>query len=162
MMRRSLSSRSGRGTAQRSPRERALALLARRDHAAAELASLLARDGHADEEIAQLIVELTQEGVLNDERYAHNFVGYHAARGQGPVRIAAELRQRGIGEGLIDGALRAGPDWRALARKVRRGRFGAASPADWAAKARQSRFLQYRGFSSDDIRAATGADPDME
>jgi regulatory protein len=143
-------------------RQRALTLLARRDYASAELAAQLTRLGPAPEGISELIEALTGEGVLNDERYAHNFVSYHAGRGHGPVRIAAELRQRGVPVPLIEAALAAGPDWRALARKVRLGKFGSASPSGWTQKARQSRFLQYRGFSSDDIRAATGADPDVE
>jgi regulatory protein len=163
MVRRPLSAPRDRSTPEpQTLRARALALLARRDYAAAELALRLARAGHPDEGVAELIEELAQDGVLNDERYAHNFVSYHAARGQGPLRIAAELRQRGVSAPLIEAALGAGPDWRALANQVRRGRFGPQSPASWSDKARQSRFLQYRGFSSDDIRAATGADPDME
>ena len=56
---------------------------------------------------------------------------------------------------LAEAALADGPDWAALARQVRQGRFGARPPADWREKARQARFLQYRGFSSDHIRAAT-------
>jgi regulatory protein len=45
---------------------------------------------------------------------------------------------------------------------VRTAKFGRQPPASWADKARQARFLQYRGFSSDHIRAATGADPDLD
>jgi len=40
---------------------------------------------------------------------------------------------------------------------VRARRFGAEVPADWREKARQARFLQYRGFSADHIRSALGA-----
>jgi regulatory protein len=35
-------------------------------------------------------------------------------------------------------------------------------PESWPEKARQARFLQYRGFSSDHIRAALGADFDSD
>ena len=52
------------------------------------------------------------------------------------------------------------PDWSAIAREVRRRRFGPKAPADWAEKGRQARFLQYRGFSNDHIRSALG--PDLE
>jgi regulatory protein len=41
-------------------------------------------------------------------------------------------------------------------------RFGAEVPQDWPERARQSRFLQYRGFSNDHIASAldgSGADP---
>ncbi len=101
------------------------------------------------------------KGLLSDERYAQNYVAYHAGRGQGPIRIAADLRRRGLAAQLIDAALSGGPDWRALALKVSRAKFGRQPPGSWALKARQARFLLYRGFAADQIRAATGADPEM-
>src|SRR6516164_3059176 len=129
----------------------ATALLARRDFASKELHDKLTQQGFE---------EATVEGLLDDDRYAQNYVAYHAGRGQGPLRIAADLRRRGLAAELIDAALESGPDWKALARKVCRARFGLEPPTSWAQRARQARFLQYRGFSSDHIRAATGADPD--
>jgi regulatory protein len=141
-------------------RAAAVACLARRDYARGELGAKLRAQGFDEGTAAAVVTDLTREGVLDDERYAHNFVAYHAARGQGPVRIALLLRGLGVAEALIEAALGAGPDWRALARKARTARFGARPPADWPETARQARFLQYRGFSSDHIRAATGADPD--
>ena len=108
-----------------------------------------------------VVAELARELILDDGRCAQNYVAYHAGRGQGPVRIAAELRRRGIAADLIDAALATGPDWNALARKVRRAKFG-LPPSSWSQRARQARFLQYRGFSSDHIRAATGAEPDED
>jgi regulatory protein len=62
----------------------------------------------------------------------------------------------------IDAALATGQDWRARAFEVRIRKFGPEAPEDWAERARQARFLQYRGFSSDHIRAATGADFDPD
>jgi len=141
-------------------RAAAIALLARRDFASAELRAKLCTKGFHEGAAAEVIADLTREGLLNEERYAHNYVSYHAGRGHGPIRIAAELRKHGLPEALIDTALASGPDWRALARRARSAKFGHQSPASWAQKARQARFLQYRGFSSDHIRAATGADPD--
>ena len=143
-------------------RAAAVALLARRDFATAELRGKLYSKGFDADIAAAVIAELTAEGVLNDERYAQNYVAYHAARGHGPVRIAAELRRRALAAAVVDAALGGGPDWTALARKARSARFGRQPPAGWAERARQARFLQYRGFSSDHIRAATGADPDVE
>jgi regulatory protein len=112
--------------------------------------------------VASAVAELTGEGVVNDERYAQNYVAYHAARGQGPVRIAAELKGMGLRGEPVAAALASAADWRMLARQARRARFGPAPPADWPEQARQARFLQYRGFSADHIRAATGADADVD
>ena len=138
----------------------ATALLARRDFPSAELHGKLRAKAFDEETAAAAIASLRRQGALNDERCAQNYVAYHAQRGQGPIRIAAELRRRGLAAAVIDAALAGGPDWRALALKVCRAKFGPQPPSSWALKARQARFLQYRGFSSDHIRAATGADPD--
>jgi regulatory protein len=140
----------------------ALALLARRDFASVELRSKLEAHGFDAGTACAVIAALAAQGLLNDVRYAENYVAYHAGRGQGPVRIAAQLRRHGLLPEVIEAALAAGPDWRELARRVCRSKFGPAAPTSWAQKARQARFLQYRGFSSDHIRAATGADPDAD
>ena len=137
-----------------------MALLARRDYACAELREWLCARGFAAAAADAAIEALASEGLLDEQRYAHSYVRLHAGRGQGPIRIAAELRRRGVPEALVEAALAAGPDWHALAQQVCRGRFGAAPPASWPEKARRARFLQYRGFSADHIRAATGADPE--
>jgi regulatory protein len=143
-------------------RAAAMALLARRDHPGGTLRARLATQGFDAGVVDTAVAELAGEGIVNDERYAQNYVAYHAARGQGPVRIAAELKGMGVQAGLIELALPGSLDWRALARQARSARFGPAPPADWPDKARQARFLQYRGFSADHIRAATGADPDVD
>lgn len=149
-----------RCTDAQSVRAAAIACLARRDYASGELRERLRAGGFDEATAAAVIVELSREGTLDDERYAHNYVAYHGGRGQGPVRIAASLRKHGLAEGLIDAALAGGPDWHALARRVRSVKFGQQPPQNWPDKVRQARFLQYRGFSADHIRAATGADPD--
>jgi regulatory protein len=140
----------------------AVALLARRDRASAELSARLIAQGFAPAAAAEALAALTAQGAVNDERYAHNYVAYHAARGQGPVRIAAELRARGLAEALIAAALEGGPDWRSLASAARIRRFGRQPPPSWREKARQARFLQYRGFSADHIRAVTDADSEPD
>ena len=140
----------------------ALRLLAGRDFAPAELRMRLAARGFGAEAVATVLEELTASGALNEARFASNYVGWHAARGQGPVRIGADLRRLGIPDTLIDEVVAAGPDWADVARRVCRGKFGAQEPKGWPEKARRMRFLQYRGFSADHIRAATGADPDTD
>jgi regulatory protein len=143
-------------------RDAAVALLARRDFAGLELRTRLTARGFEPQAAEEAVAQLTAEGVVNDARYACNYVTYHAGRGQGPVRIAAGLRARGLAAADIEAALASGPDWRALANTVRARRFGKASPASWKEKARQARFLQYRGFSADHTRAATGIVPDTD
>jgi regulatory protein len=139
-------------------RAAALALLARRDWLTGELSAKLQSSGCDPQATAAVIAELAAERLLSDARYAERYVASRAERGQGPLRIAADLASLGAPRELIEAAIAAGPDWRTAAGAVRRRKFGAAAPDSWAEKARQARFLQYRGFSSDHIRAATGAD----
>src|SRR5438552_17554518 len=134
----------------------AIGMLACRDYASGELRERLQRKGFNAEVIEVTVADLIGERALDDARYAGNYVSYCAGRGQGPLRIAEELRTLGLTSDLIEMALAAGPDWRALAADIRNRKFGPEPPADWPEKARQARFLQYRGFSSDHIRLALG------
>jgi regulatory protein len=144
----------------RDARLAAVALLARRDFAAGELSARLQQDGYPNEAVAAAIADLTAGRILDDSRFATQFVAYHADRGQGPRRIALELTRRGVAAADIEAAVASGPDWSARAREVRIRRFGLTLPESWAEKAKQGRFLQYRGFSSDHVRSALG--PDFE
>lgn len=141
-------------------RAAAVVLLARRDFGAAELRRKLTARGFEALAVEGVIAELTHRGTLNETRYAQNYVSWHVARGQGPLRIAADLSRSGLAPELIAGALAVQEDWATLAAKVRSAKFGPAAPANWRERARQARFLQYRGFSADHIRAAIGADSD--
>ena len=140
----------------------AVSLLGRRDFCSGELRQKLESDGYDKDQVALTVDELIEEKLLNDARYAEHYVTYHAQRGQGPVRIAADLKALDLPSEIIQTALNAAPDWRQRAREVRIRRFGLAEPQTWAEKAKQGRFLQYRGFSSDHIRAALGPDFDPD
>jgi regulatory protein len=133
-------------------------LLSRRDFCSQELSSKLAAQGYEPETVRGVIDELLERGYVNDERYALQFVAMHAARGHGPLRIQRELAQLGLDAGLIESAVAGGEDWAQRARELRIRRFGLAQPEGWPAKAKQARFLQYRGFSNDHIRMALGSE----
>ena len=119
----------GRRRRRRDVREAAIALLARRDYSRVELERSLDARGYAPGEVATLMAELVETRALDDVRFAHNYASYHAARGQGPVRIRVELEALGLGADLIDAALAGEQDWRALAREQRTRRFGPGIPA---------------------------------
>jgi len=140
----------------------AVSALAQRDYCSGELAARLATRGYGAEAVAAALADLTERRFLDDARYAQQHISYHAERGQGPLRIARELHQLGLSEELIDSALdeyaQEHGNWGRLAREVRIRRFGLAEPAGFAQKAKQARFLQYRGFSTDHIRSALGQD----
>lgn len=104
---------------------------------------------------------LVREGLLSDERFCEVFVRSRAGSGYGPLRIRQELNRRGVDEALAGQVLAAAEaDWAALAAEVRRRRFGERLPRGYPEWAKQARFLQYRGFGSETIRAALGGDAD--
>ena len=154
------------GTAEadeRTVRTAALALLAGRDFGRCEISERLTGKGYPKAVVEPVLDALTAERLLSEDRFVSHFVSQHAARGHGPMRIRMDLRGRGVEPEAIDAALAAAEvNWSESARATRRRRFGAAPPADLRERAKQARFLQYRGFSSEQIRAALGpgSDPD--
>ena len=140
----------------------ALDALARRDHASDDLRRKLLEKGYDAAVVAALLDALRAEKLLDDRRYTENFVAYHAARGQGPLRVRAELRRHGLQGDVVEECLDAYPDWDAQLRQARQKKFGAKPPSNYAEKQRQVRFLGYRGFTSAQIRSALGFDIDLD
>lgn len=141
----------------------AVRLLSRREHSTEELKRKLAAKGHPESSIEAVLDKLGKKKWVSDERFAANYVHHHARRGQGPVRIRAELRQQGITDSQIQQEVGAAErDWNQVAAEVRRRKFGAELPRTASERAKQARFLQYRGFNSDQIRAALKFDPDVD
>jgi regulatory protein len=143
----------------------AVSLLARRDYSSVELKKKLAERGYLDLAYEVVVDDMVSMNKVNDERYGQNVVAYRARRGHGPARIRGELKKSGLGREAIDEAVKGedSPDFLALARTVRARKFGPDVPKDRKERARQARFLQYRGFSTDHIRAVLEGDlPDDE
>jgi regulatory protein len=134
-----------------------LAMLGRREYASSELLAALARKGYDATTSREVVAQLGEERLLDDTRYAESLVRMLAGRGQGPARIRQELREAGLSDEQVAAALEGGPDWFELAADVRQRKFGAGTPADWPERARQMRFLQYRGFSKDHVASALGS-----
>jgi regulatory protein len=132
-------------------RQKAIRLLARREHTGTELARKLAAHGTRDE-IAAVIAELQASQLQSDTRAAESYVRSHADR-LGASRLRQNLKTRGVSGELIDAQLAPDtlPDELERARTVWRKKFPGA-PVDAQEWARQARFLQSRGFASDVIR----------
>ena len=141
----------------------ALDLLARREHSRRELERKLGARGFPDEMIAATLDALERSGELAATRFTESFIRARAAKGQGPARIRAELAERGIDREQAAELLRAAAiDWAAVASSVRDKRFGARPPTDFKERARQARFLEYRGFESGEIGRALGSRDDLD
>lgn len=134
-------------------RNKALALLAQREHSRHELSQKLARHAEHSETIATVLDELEARDWLSDARFAAAYVEAHAAR-QGRYRLEQGLRERGVAEQHISAALAATPELGSeleRARAVWQKKFG-QPPGDAQERARQARFLQSRGFQFETIR----------
>jgi len=137
----------------------AVRLLARREHSVEELRRKLQSRGHPAAAVDAVLARLMAKHLVSDDRFTSSFIHHHAQRGQGPIRIRAELRQQGVAGEAIESALEnEATDWVACARAVRIRKFGQSPPASLAERAKQARFLQYRGFNSDQIWAALKSD----
>lgn len=128
-------------------RRAAMDLLARREHGRVELARKLRQRGAPPDLIEQALDRLCEQGLLSESRYLESFVRSRANAGYGPLRIREELAQRGLPRADIEQALReSGFDWEEQARELWQRKFGQL-PADARERAKQGRFLSYRGYS---------------
>ena len=141
-----------------SLRERALGLLARREHSRVELARKLAPHGEAGE-IAAVLDELERRKQLSDVRYTESVV--HARSGKyGSRRLAYELREKGVGEGLIADAVAGAREGDLAAARVAWAKKFGALPNGASERARQYRFLLGRGFPAEVVRRVVGGEDD--
>jgi len=144
-------------SALRTVEESAVRLLAGREHSVRELRQKLCARGHDESLVDDVLRSLCERNLLSESRFIESFVRSRAERGQGPMRIRAELRERGIDDERIDACVtRAADYWLERLERVRVKRFGVGAPAtrdDWN---RQARFLAQRGYPSDLIYRALG------
>ena len=136
-------------------RRRALALLARREHSRLELERKLLVREFVPALVEDVLDALQADGLLDEGRFLESFIRTRIGKGQGPTRIVAELDQRGIARGRAQAWLRGSElDWPSLAAGVREKRFGPSRPESFKERARQTKYLQYRGFELDQIKEA--------
>ncbi|WP_175400917.1 regulatory protein RecX [Terasakiispira papahanaumokuakeensis] len=151
--------------------DRAVRLLAQREHSRQELAQKLrlapkqSQDftPPSPEVLDALLDELENLNWLSDQRFAASFTRQRLLKGQGPVKVRYELKQRGVSDELIEWALEITPeeegiDWINQATTALYKRFGPeASPTTPNQKSKMIRFLQQRGFSSEQTYQALQA-----
>lgn len=126
----------------------AMDLLARREHGRVELTRKLLQRGACQDMIDTALDRLTQEGLLSESRYLESYINYRAGSGYGPLRIREELSQRGLSRGDIEEALReSGFNWQEQLQDTWRRKFAGKLPEDAKERARQGRFLSYRGYT---------------
>lgn len=109
--------------------------------------------GIEGELVDAVLEQLTAERLQSDQRFAETYLHSRIQKGYGPVRLEQELYERGIEAQLIQSCLDGlDADWMDVLQSVRQKKFGRNLPAGFNEQAKESRFLQYRGFTTDQIR----------
>ncbi|MGI1678225.1 MAG: recombination regulator RecX [Cellvibrionaceae bacterium] len=132
----------------------AMSYLAAREHSQKELVQKLSRRFDDEALVEQAVQQLSDESLQCDDRFAEAFTAMRKRKGQGPIRIAYELQQKGISPDLVEIYVydTSEEEWLEHAKDVCQKKYGDMSNSH-TLRAKQMRFLQYRGFSSDTIRA---------
>lgn len=137
-------------------RDRALALLARREHAVQELTQKLVNRGFEPEAVSSVVQSLADDGLLSESRYIDALIRWRIAQGHGPLRIESDARRWGIsGNNLANSEEWQECDWEGLVCQVWSKRFQDL-PQDPVEYQRQYRYLHQRGFTDTLITKALG------
>lgn len=143
--------------------DRAIRILAMRDHSEKELrrkltAPVMTKNGPEaidapPEEVEKVIAWCQESHYLDDDRFTRQFIASRSRKGYGPARIRQELNQKGIGRADINRALyECDIDWMQLARDQAQRKYGEPLPTAFAEKVKVQRFLLTRGYLMEDIQ----------
>jgi len=145
----------------RSAYDKALGLLARREHSRKELKTKLRQGGYEGEESAAALDRLGEQHYQDDDRFAEVLLRSRLGQGYGPMRLRQELKSHGLADARIRELLDAVEvDWDASATAQLRRRYGGAGSNDPAERARRAQFLLRRGFAAATVRRVTHAEVD--
>ncbi|WP_109400070.1 regulatory protein RecX [Proteus sp. TJ1640] len=140
----------------------AIFMLSRRDYSTNELQRRIERriretekdSPTAPECLPQVIERLLESQYLDDNRTIYSFFRSYLNKSYGPLRIRQELRLKGFPCEIIDRVLEeTDTDWYALCQDLKEKKFGTGKPKDFKERAKQIRYLQYRGFTSEYINS---------
>ncbi|MGS3450710.1 recombination regulator RecX [Klebsiella electrica] len=143
--------------------DRAIRILAMRDHSEQELrrklaAPVLGKNGPetldvTPEEVDTVVAWCIENRYLDDGRFVRQFIASRSRKGYGPARIRQELNQKGIHRDVSESAMReCDIDWATLAKEQAQRKYGEPLPTVFADKVKIQRFLLYRGYLMEDIQ----------
>ncbi len=131
-------------------KETCLQYLVRREHSQQELLQKISAKGFARLDVMSVLEELTEQGLQSNARFAESYARSRVHKGFGPLRIQAELQQRGAGDCYFDMAVEDIADsWENLLEQVYSKKYGIEACLDNKEKFKRSRFLQQRGFPNE-------------
>ena len=135
-------------------KQKALALLDKRDYSRAELLRKLEEKGIAQPDAEAAVDRLCDLGFVDDARYAPIVVRHYAAKGYGRRRVQQELQRRGIPKELWDRALEQMPEQDETVLRLLRSKLRGADTDDRAALKKAADALLRKGYGWDEINAA--------
>jgi regulatory protein len=137
----------------RSAKSYALWLLSRREYAAKELLTTLTNRGYPQDEAETAVTSMQGYGFQDDNRYAE-MKARASSRRSGNRRVTMVLVEKGVSKELAAQQLdELEPEPERALRLVQKFE---GKPLDEALKGKVWRFLAYRGFSTDAIKASLG------
>ncbi len=126
----------------------ALALLARREHGAAELTEKLLRKGHIAADVHAAVLACQNAALQSDLRFVEMLLRARIRQGYGPERIRREIQQKNLEPDLFEHALAIeAVDWTECAKHVLAKKYKAGCEQSWQMEQKQKQFLVYKGFS---------------
>lgn len=129
-------------------------MLTRREYSAYEIAQKLSSKGHNEDDIVQVLTQLRSDGYQSDKRFSEHYIRHRNGRGIGPNRIRLELNEKGVESSVISQSIeQAEIDWYERAEQVRAKKFKGEVAQSWEEKGKQKQFLDYRGFTQDQIES---------
>lgn len=134
-------------------RSYAFAVLTRKEYSKKDLIEKLSLYAEDREEVLTLVDELSRENYQSDQRVAEMIVRSQIRQGKGPNRIKLALNAKSIDKTLAKQDMDE-IDWYEQAYQLKVKKFGIEVATDPKIKAKQIRFLQYRGFEMDAIMKA--------
>jgi regulatory protein len=134
-------------------RSYAFAVLTRKEYAKAELIEKLCLYAGNRDEVLELVDELSRENYQSDQRVAETLLSSQKRKGKGPNQIKMKLKSKKIDTALIIDELKE-IDWVQQAYELKLKKYGPEVTKDPKVKAKQIRFLMYRGFEMDAIMKA--------
>ncbi|CAB1212493.1 Regulatory protein RecX [Acinetobacter bouvetii] len=134
-------------------RSYAFAVLTRKEYSKADLIEKLALYAMDRDEVVKLVDELARENYQSDQRVAEMMLASQKRKGKGPNRIKLALKSKKIDSSLIQDELKE-TDWNEQAYQLKVKKFGLKVEKEPKLKAKQIRFLMYRGFEMDAIMKA--------
>ncbi|MDY6486017.1 regulatory protein RecX [Acinetobacter faecalis] len=139
-------------------RSYAFAVLTRKEYSKAELIEKLALYADNRDEVLKLVDELSKENYQSDQRVAEIMLSSQKRKGKGPNQIKMKLNNKKIDASLIADELKE-TDWVQQAYELKVKKYGTDVSKDPKIKAKQIRFLMYRGFEMDAIIKAISRKP---